>query len=255
VDRAALLQFIQYRAKTFEGATFAAQLDAMSAGQRQKLVNDYVREEVLVREAKSLGLEQGDYVIRQRLAQKMSFLLEESAPSSPTDRELQQYLDHNRETYAVAPSWTFAQVFIDKAERGNARAERVAQRMQRILNRSKAGFNDAPRYSDRYPFLQNYVERTSEYVSSHFGAGFMAGLAELPVGTGQWLGPLKSDQGWHLVLISARVAAKQPTLVEVRAQVLEDFNRESAALRLEVATQKLISTYQTQVGAMTAQPR
>ncbi|HYV50941.1 MAG TPA: hypothetical protein VE910_03480, partial [Dongiaceae bacterium] len=35
------------------------------------LVNDYVREEVLMREAISLGLDRDDAVVRRRLAQKM----------------------------------------------------------------------------------------------------------------------------------------------------------------------------------------
>ena len=40
----------------------------------QSLLNDYVREEVLVREAIAMGLDRGDDIVRRRLVQKMEFL-------------------------------------------------------------------------------------------------------------------------------------------------------------------------------------
>ena len=45
------------------------------------LMNQMVREEVLVREALALGLDQGDNVVRNRLAQKMVFLTTSLAQS------------------------------------------------------------------------------------------------------------------------------------------------------------------------------
>jgi hypothetical protein len=50
-----------------------------------ELVEDYVREEVLYREALATGLDEGDSIIRQRLRQKMEWLAEkESTPRDPT---------------------------------------------------------------------------------------------------------------------------------------------------------------------------
>src|SRR5262245_30100130 len=156
VDRAALLQYLQYQSRAFDPASFGRQLDAMTPAQRQQLIDDYVREEVLYREARALGLEQGDYVMRQRLVQKMSFLLEDRSDAEPTDAGLQQYLQANGRLYAVEPSLTFTQVFIDPAQRGDAAAAARAASLLRELNARHAQFNDAPRYSDRVPFLQNY---------------------------------------------------------------------------------------------------
>ena len=49
---------------------------------------------MLYREAKSLGLEQGDYVIRQRLVQKMRYLIDDITEGSgePGDAVLNDYL-------------------------------------------------------------------------------------------------------------------------------------------------------------------
>ena len=40
------------------------------------------------------------------------------------------------------------------------------------LNAAHAAFNDAPAHGDRFPFAQNYVDRTLDYVASQFGQEF-----------------------------------------------------------------------------------
>ena len=257
VDRKVLLQFMQYRAKAFEPGTFAARFDALSAGQRQQLIDDYVREEALYREARALGLDRGDDVMRQRLVQKMAFLLEQAPAILPGDAQLQRYLDEHRADYAVEPSWTFAHVFVDPASRGEERAERTARRLLNILNRAGARFNDAPRYSDRFAFLQNYVERTPSYITSHFGAAFMSELAKLEVGTDRWLGPIRSDQGWHLLLVTAHTPERAPALAELREQVADDYRREQAARLQADAVRQLVQSYRITVhdlGGSAARP-
>jgi peptidyl-prolyl cis-trans isomerase C len=243
VDRAALLQYLQYQAKAFEPGTFAQQFAAMSEQERRQLIDSYVREEVLYREAKALGLERGDYVMRLRLVQKMQFLLESTSDEQPTEAELQQYLDKNAALYMVAPSWTFTHVFIDPAERGAARAEQDARRILAELNRVHAGFNDSPRYTDRFAFLQNYVERTDDYIGSQFGADFVRALEKMPVATGVWQGPVKSDQGWHLVLLTAHTAGRKPGVEEIRDRLVDDLKRDRASARQEQAIQALIRQY------------
>lgn len=247
VDRAALLQYLQYQAKVFEPATFAQQFDAMSAAERRQLVDGYVREEVLYREARALGLERGDNVMRLRLVQKMGFLLEGTSDVQPTDAELQRYLDQHRDLYAVAPSWTFAHVFIDPAEHGAADAGSLARRTLARLNAAHAGFNDAPRYTDRFAFLQNYVERTPDYIASQFGPEFMAALEQLPVDVGRWQGPLRSSQGWHLVLLTAHAPARMPTVAEIHDRLVDDFRRDRAAALQEQAVQALIGQYHVEL--------
>lgn len=238
---------MQYQSQAFEPGTFAERFDTMDAGQRRRLIADYVREESLYREAMALGLERGDYVMRQRLVQKMSFLLESQADVEPTDAQLQRYLDAHRALYRVAPSWTFTHVFIDPArDPAQAGAQRASATLQR-LQQAHAGFNDAPRYSDRYPFLQNYVERTGDYIESHFGKSFATALQALPVDASRWQGPLQSEQGWHLVLLTAHAPQRDPVLAEVRAQVRDDLLRDAAAERQQRAVDELISRYTVEI--------
>ena len=56
----------------------------------QKLIDAYVREEVLVREARAQGLDADDSIIRRRLVQKMEFAVAD--PPAPADAVLADYL-------------------------------------------------------------------------------------------------------------------------------------------------------------------
>lgn len=228
VDKASLLNFLQYRNKAFKPDYFEAQLDAMRPRELQDLADQYVEEELLYREAKSLGLEEGDDVIRQRLVQKMNFLIEDLADTSgkATEAELEEYLKKNQAPYVIDPSVTFTHVFTDFAVRGDKAAKELAERLKVQLNSTHAAFNDAPQFGDRFPFLQNYVERTFDYIASHFGKEFAAEIQKLTPSQTQWVGPVRSNYGYHLVLMTSRSEGRNPELQEIRTQVEEDWMRD-----------------------------
>jgi parvulin-like peptidyl-prolyl isomerase len=95
--------------------------------------------------------------------------------------------------------------------------------------------------------MQNYVERTSDYVSSQFGAQFLQALEKMPVGTGVWQGPVHSDQGWHLVLIKAHSPGRLPSVDEIRDRLVDDLKRDRAAARKEQAVQAIIHQYHVEL--------
>ncbi len=225
VDRESLLNFLQYRSKAFKPEFFSSQLATMTTAERKDLVDQYVQEEILYREAEAMGLEQGDYVIRQRLVQKMRFLIEDMAEgrTTPTDAELAEYFQKNRKRYAVDPSVTFTHVFFDSSVHGDKQARELALRLKDKLNASDAGFSDAPKYGDRFPFLQNYVERTFDYVASQFGNEFVAELKQDAPSEKHWIGPIRSTYGYHVVLMTRLTDARVPELSEIRSQVADDW--------------------------------
>jgi hypothetical protein len=244
VDRQGLLNFLQYRAKAFQPEYFAKEFDAMSAEERKALVDQYVEEEMLYREARALQLEQGDYVIRQRLVQKMRYLIDDltEGGSAPDDATLNQYLQKNSEVYTVAPSVTFTHVFLDSSRHGDSEAKTMAEKVQRELLSHAAGFNDAPRFGDRFPYLQNYVERTFDYVGSHFGDEFVSALKEMAPSQ-SWSGPIHSIHGYHLVLLTARAEARMPELGEIRTQLEEDWKRDRAEAARSFSMSRLAREY------------
>ena len=85
-----------------------------TASEREGLIRDYIREEVYVREAIALGLDQDDIVIRRRLRQKLEFVSEDVlAQAEPTDDQLRAYLTAHPDAFRVEPRFTFRQVFLN----------------------------------------------------------------------------------------------------------------------------------------------
>jgi parvulin-like peptidyl-prolyl isomerase len=248
VDRRALLVFMQYRANAFEPEAFETLLDAMTDTELAALVDDYVKEETLYREAQALGLDESDYIIRQRMIQKMGFLMGDLAVAGEAIDEaaLSDYFAANREAYAIEPSVTFTHVFFDADRRGAEGAGQAAREALAELAEADAGFNDAPGRGDRFPFLRNYVERTFEYVASHFGADFAAELSALEASE-DWQGPIRSAYGWHDVLITQRTPRSLPALADVREQVEADFRRDAADEALERLTEGLRERYRVEI--------
>ncbi len=248
VDRRALLTYMQYRANAFDAATFEAALDAMSEHDLANLIDEYVEEEALYREAKTLGLDGSDYVIRQRMVQKLKFLLgDAAAPDAKlAPGVLRDYFAAHKQEYAIAPAVTFTHVFFDAQRRGADRARADAGRAARELNAAHAAFNDAPGHGDRFPFLRNYVDRTFDYVAGQFGQEFAGALAALTPGE-QWQGPLRSAYGQHAVLLTRRTELRYPELDEIRDRVEGDYLREHADAELKKLTRTVRERYHVEV--------
>ena len=84
------------------------------------LIQQYIRETVLYREAVTMGLNQHDQVIR-RLAQKLEFLAKDLVNlTPPTEEELLDYFEMHKDRYQEPSRLTFTQVFIDPDKRGEA---------------------------------------------------------------------------------------------------------------------------------------
>jgi len=53
------------------------------------LIDNYIVEEVMYREAKKIQLDQDDTIVRRRMRQKMEFLLDDLSTTEPSDEDLQ----------------------------------------------------------------------------------------------------------------------------------------------------------------------
>lgn len=245
VDRDALLTFVQYRTKTFEPSVAAARLDKLSDVDLQLLVDDYVREEVLHREALALGLDSDDYVIRRRLVQKVEFITEgfAEATSEVDEAALRRYFDANKNDYYVEPYVTFTHVFFDIEDRPREQARALADKKLKELNADDVLFSDAPQHGERFLYHVNYVERTPEFVASHFGAEMAKALFALPANDEEWVGPFDSSYGTHLVMITTNEPGREPTLEEIKGRVIEDARRATIRERTKEAIDDIVEAY------------
>lgn len=249
VDRDALLTFVQYRIKAFNPTLAAKKLNSLSEDELERLIDDYVREEVLHREAIALGLDEDDYVIRRRLVQKLEFITEGFAEAGAAidDAALRRYFDANKADYYVEPYVTFTHVFFDTEDRPRAEARALAEKKLEELNRDGTPFSDAPQHGDRFLYHVNYVERTPDYVASHFGFPMAKALFEMEPNDFIWRGPFDSAYGVHLVMLTTNEPGRDPDLSELEGRVREDARRAIIRKETEAAITDVVGTYDVRV--------
>ncbi len=244
VDREGLLAFIQYRARAFEPEAAARLLEQMPAEERARLVADFVREEALFREASSLGLEDGDYVIRRRMVQKLEFMTEATVGPPPLSEDaVRAYFAANRADYATPAGATFTHVFLARDGRAEDALKQEAVETLVRLRTQDAGFTDAPLYGERFLYHTNYVERTYDYVESHFGAAATAAIFSNDTPLETWVGPLLSEHGAHLVLVAARFPESSPAFEDVEERVREDALMEERGRLQEALIDAIVADY------------
>ena len=197
------------------------------------LVDDYIREEVLVREATALALDRNDAVIRRRLRQKMEFLTESAASAqAPAEEELRTYFDANADNYAVGARIGFDQVFLGE----NPTEEQVGHALDAV----KAA-TDHALAGERTLLPPSVPLSHAVAIDGAFGRGFFEQLKS--VEGADWSGPVRSGYGLHLVRITGRSNAEVPPLDAVRDDVLRDWRKNKASELAEAHFERILADY------------
>ncbi len=215
------------------------------------LIDDHVREEILVREAARMGLDQDDTIVRRRLAQKMSFVIEDTVGTAAvSDAELQQYFEDNTERYGEPGRFTLRHVYVSPDRRGSD--EEAARAASGILEQLHAEGNEAApentlwrRLGDPFMLRREYGRRTAEDLAELFGGAFVDALDTLPLG--EWAGPVESAYGYHLVRLSVRTEAQPAVFEDVRRRVLEDAQRDARDAANQAAHERLRERYRVEI--------
>lgn len=204
------------------------------------LVDDWVREEIAVREAMAAGLDRDDTVIRRRLRQKYEFLLEDAAATAPpTNADLQGWLDGHADAFRTEPRVAFRQVLLSRERRGAATESDARAVLARL---SAAGAGAALDTLGDPTLLPQELELAPwREVDRQFGPGFAQRLALATPGT--WVGPIASGYGLHLVLVRERVASAQASLAAVRPVVEREFLADRRQRQLNAVYAQLLSKY------------
>ena len=176
-----------------------------------RIINNLIDEEILYREALLLGLDQEDTIIKRRLAQKISFLKEESIPEIPTIEELNEYYKNNKESYYIEPSFTFTHYYFSE---NNNSLERSQQALKALQNNSKVK-------SDPFYLGKNFANEPLRNINTNFGKNVSKELMEAD--PNQWNGPFESTYGHHIVYINSVSQGYIPEIEEVLRQVEVDF--------------------------------
>lgn len=245
VDRDTLLTFVQFRSKAFNPDIAATRLDALSESELKLLIDDFVREEALHREALALGMDTNDYVIKQRLIQSIRFITNGfvTAAVNVSDDDIAAYYEANKDDYYVDPYVTFTHVFFSGDRHGAEQARTLAEAKLAELNEARVPFSESTRHGDRFLYNVNYVERTEDFIGSHFGRQMAQALFEFAADDATWQGPLESAYGYHVVMLGKRTEGRYPELAEIEDSVRDDALRVAINEQNELAVQAIVDTY------------
>lgn len=189
-----------------------------SAQELDGLIEDYVREEIAVREATALALDRDDSVIRRLLRQKLEFVADNlAAQVEPSEEQLQSYLREHAERFRREPSISFSHVYLDPQRRGEALASDAAQ-LREQLNGATV---DMSTVGDITSLEAHFTDVPPSAIAQMFGEPFAAAL--LALDTGRWSTPIASGYGTHLVYVSASEPGADPALQQVREAVRREW--------------------------------
>ena len=191
--------------------------------------------DALYRESLALGMDQSDFVVRRRLAERMEARLREAGCEPPPgEAELRAYYERHRLEW-TKPAWfEIAHVFFSRARRGPA-AERDARAELARLRGARIGPDEAPARGDPCLLGSQLAPRSRAALARDFGPAFSEAVAALAPGT--WSEPIASSYGVHLVWLRARAEAEPEPFEAVRARVEDALRseRSDAALRAGIA--------------------
>jgi hypothetical protein len=211
-----------------------------SEAELKGLVDEQVKEEIATREAIAMGLDRDDTVIRRRLRQKLEFLVEDAASSTPpTDAELEAWLKQHLESFRAEPQLALRQVYLNPQRRG---ASAVAD-AGKLLAQLRAGGKDAltDRLGDPSMLPTEQPLAPLREVARSFGDDFAQ--AVMKIEPGQWTGPVESPYGLHLVLVRERIASASPALAEIRPAVEREVLTERRKHDLDALYERLLQKY------------
>ncbi len=243
-DQDKIIQFLQFQNKAFNIDNAKAKWLSMSEYEKSQLMTDYIREEVMYREALSLGLEKDDQIIRRRLIQKIEFINRgfQSDVAKIDEKEIEGFFNQHQQEYLIDPAITFTHVFFDQKIYGD-KTQQTANNTLQTLNDKKVPFEQASQFGQRFLFHRNYVDRTPAFVASHFGNEFSKSAFKLAKGN-TWYGPIVSKYGQHLLMISKNQPSREPKLEEVAGQVLDHLQRIKLRELKQKSLSKMVEKYQ-----------
>jgi hypothetical protein len=213
---------------------------------RQKLAflddehGDGMADEAVLREAAELGLADDDVVLRNMFVRNMRLLLGREGDRSPTEAELQTHLRQNADDFRTPARVSWRHVLLAQKERGEAQRSAADALVERLRSEGLPP-EQASALGD--PFAGGHVFRgmTRGRVRTRFGADFADAVLALP--EGRWSDPIASPFGLHLVWVERHVPEGMPSLETVRDRVILSWRSEQREAHLAGTVAALRARY------------
>ena len=193
-------------------------------------------DEAAVERAVALGLADEDVVLRNMFVRNMRILLSREADHEPTAGELAACYTRHADDFRRPARLSWRHVLV-RRDRGQAVAEATLTELQR----GGLTIDAEAALGDPFHGGHSFPGATREVVVGRFGVGFAEALFEAPLAL--WSGPITSPFGLHLVIVEARDPEWTPPLEDVRVRVLHTWRRERRDEHLRRVVRELRGRY------------
>ncbi|WP_240507575.1 peptidyl-prolyl cis-trans isomerase [Winogradskyella aurantia] len=200
-------------------------------------LDQYIRREVFYKEALVMNLDHNDIIVKRRLAQKMEAVANDlnSMIKAPSEEALKAFYDSNQDLFKLPPNYTFQQVLFLKDEQNLS--DRI-ESSKGALSRGEA----IPKNRKRKLSLPNQWDNSSlTEISKAFGGDFAEALDSLPLN--QWLGPVASGFGQHVIFISEKESARTAAFEDIKPYILKEYEFQTELETQEEVYQELLDKY------------
>jgi hypothetical protein len=192
----------------------------------QKMIDSWVASEILYREGKSLAVDRGDEMIRDRIAYKLQLLIfDQVKVAQPTDEELRDWFAQNHQRFDEPERVGF--YLTPPTDEASARRQLQDIQAQR----------ESPELQKQ---TRAILARPLPSVAPAFGEGFRDALLGLPLG--QW-NVLQSKDGWHVARLDSRRPGSVAKLDDVRDQAARIWHTDETRKRAWEAVNRLKAQY------------
>jgi len=202
-----------------------------------KLIDNYIRDEVYYREARAMGLDQNDTVVRKRMYQKLDFLLEElTEEKTPNDEVLAQFIDSNASQFREEPHISFIQVFFNLGKNPELTRNLARKTLVRLNNGATPETEGDPTFEQ-----QTYQGVTPSEIKRVFGTAFSQQLNTLE--PSEWVGPVTSVYGIHIVKVINKKEGGMPPFSDIRQRAIREYKADRRQDLRDIAYKKMRERY------------
>jgi hypothetical protein len=191
------------------------------------IIENFIQNEALYREALKLNLERGDIIVKRRLVQKLGFLKQEEGVKIPNDSELKKYFDENKGEFRIPKRLSFNHIFFSKESRSLEEVRRY------LVNKSVK--------SDPFLLGRNFSDKTIRQIQRDFGDKFASSLDKLTTLKKNLI--IESIYGWHVVNVSNIEDSYLPEFNSIKDKLLDTYLLVKKDEVLKKYTEDLIKSY------------
>ena len=199
----------------------------VTAEQRQSIIEGYIEDEVLLREAYKRDFDKNDYRVRKQLLNLMRSSLSEVI-AEPSISQLRAFYESNQDRYLTAPSRSFEQIFFSFT------STKLPDDPQ-VFIRQLEHATDISELGDFNLTGNRYTKAAFQTAASTFGKPFAEMVFNLPLDI--WWGPVESFRGIHFVRVTGIHDPELPPFEQMESYLRTDYfltkSRESQTSKIE----------------------